>query len=140
MSIEAMKLALEALESIGDQWGFTSKRTVPKRLEAIVALRQAIERAEQANQWQSTADKVQLEKVPAKGGLLPEQEPVAWKDKTYGNLHHQDFGNSIPLFVAPPKREWVVLTDDEIDDCFRESTGDYSFAQNVEAKLKEKNT
>ena len=30
-----------------------------------------------------------------------EQEPVAWKDLTYGNLHHQDFGNSIPLYAAP---------------------------------------
>ena len=44
------------------------------------------------------------------------QEPVAWKDLTYGNLHHQDFGNSIPLYAAPvsAKREWVDLTDDEI--------------------------
>ena len=33
----------------------------------------------------------------------PEQEPVAWKDKTYGNLHHQNFGNSIPLYTAPNK-------------------------------------
>jgi hypothetical protein len=34
-----------------------------------------------------------------------EQEPVAWKDLTYGNLHHQDFGNSIPLYTRPqPKR------------------------------------
>ena len=29
-----------------------------------------------------------------------EQEPVAWKDLTYGNLHHQDFGNSIPLYAG----------------------------------------
>ena len=35
----------------------------------------------------------------------PEQEPVAWKDKTYGNLHHQDFGDSIPLYTAPPQRK-----------------------------------
>ena len=31
----------------------------------------------------------------------PEQEPVAWKDRTYGNLHHQNYGNSIPLYTAP---------------------------------------
>jgi hypothetical protein len=42
-----------------------------------------------------------------------EQEPVAWKDKTYGNLHHQDFGNSIPLYITPPQRK--PLTDEEID-------------------------
>ena len=30
-----------------------------------------------------------------------EQKPVAWKDRTYGNLHHVDYGNSIPLYSAP---------------------------------------
>lgn len=44
----------------------------------------------------------------------PEQEPVAWKDRTYGNLHHVDYGNSIPLYISPPKRE--PLSDGEIRD------------------------
>jgi hypothetical protein len=26
-------------------------------------------------------------------------EPVAWKDRTYGNLHHQDWGKNIPLYA-----------------------------------------
>lgn len=39
---EALKLALEALEEIGDEWGFTSNRTVPKRTKAITALREAL--------------------------------------------------------------------------------------------------
>lgn len=38
----AMKLALEALEDIGDEWGFTSKRTLPNRKKAITALREAL--------------------------------------------------------------------------------------------------
>ncbi len=37
---EALDLALEALEDIGDEWGFTSQRTVPKRKEAITAIKQ----------------------------------------------------------------------------------------------------
>jgi hypothetical protein len=37
---EALDLALEALEDIGDKWGFTSQRTVPKRKEAITAIKQ----------------------------------------------------------------------------------------------------
>jgi len=54
-----------------------------------------------------------------------------------------------PLYTAPPKREWVSLTDEEIDDCEEEvgmpqyeiSSADlYAFAQAVEAKLKERNT
>ena len=72
---------------------------------------------------------------------LPEQEPVAWKDRIYGNLHHQDFGNSIPLYTAPPRREWVGLTDVErIDLCvISEAVSAHSLIGMVEAKLKEKN-
>lgn len=40
----------------------------------------------------------------------------------------------------PPRKPWVGLTDEEIDECFKESTGDYSFACLIERKLKEKNT
>ena len=40
---EALRLALDALEDIGDEWGFTSQRTVPKRKEAITAIKAALE-------------------------------------------------------------------------------------------------
>jgi len=49
----------------------------------------------------------------------PEQEPVAWKGKAYGNLHHVDYGNSIPLYLAPLKRE--PLRDAEIAKLWGES-------------------
>ena len=39
---EALRFALEALEDIGDEWGFTSQRTVPKRKEAITAIKEAL--------------------------------------------------------------------------------------------------
>ena len=39
---EALRLAWDALEDIGDEWGFTSKRTVPKRKEAITAIKEAL--------------------------------------------------------------------------------------------------
>ena len=87
-----------------------------------------------------------------------EQEPVAWKDKTYGNLHHQNFGNSIALYTAPPKREWVGLTGEEVDairkDIFekyknalvvtRDVTNEnnysaFNFYQAIEKKLRSKN-
>lgn len=69
----------------------------------------------------------------------PEQEPVAWKDKTYGNLHHQNFGNSIPLYAAPPKREWVDLTEEERDKIILGRQQRWEIAHMIEAKLKEKN-
>jgi len=75
------------------------------------------------------------------------QEPVAWKDRTYGNLHHQDFGNSIPLYTHPPRREWVSLTEEEIDAVlFPYCDNKYEWidyrevARAVEQACKERNT
>jgi hypothetical protein len=48
--------------------------------------------------------------------------------------------------TAPPKKEWVGLTDEEILEEYRQSYGDDGnltdvyFARAIEAKLKEKNT
>ena len=73
----------------------------------------------------------------------PEQEPVAW---VYNGILHEfdpsEFATSkvTPLYTAPPKREWVGLTDEEVE-AWR---GNYDFfdsalVREVEAKLKEKN-
>ena len=43
----ALRLAWDALEDIGDEWGFTSQRTVPKRKEAITAIKEALAQTEQ---------------------------------------------------------------------------------------------
>ena len=87
-----------------------------------------------------------------------QQEPVAWmyvnKD---GECEQIEFGEAFDdpsvtlLYTAPPKREWVGLTDEELEkiDCVQLKyigTGEYSiegvdeFARAIEAKLKEKNT
>lgn len=42
----------------------------------------------------------------------PEQEPVAWMDRTYGNLHEVNYGDSMPLYASPPKRE--PLSDEAV--------------------------
>jgi len=95
---EALKLALEALEGCED--------VTADVLKAITAIREAL--AEQPAQDDPCIDGScsccwsHLDGGPA------QQEPVAWKDKTYGNLHHQDFGNSIPLYTSPPaSKPWV---------------------------------
>ena len=49
--------------------------------------------------------------------------------------------HTVPLYTAPPKREWVGLTDEEVESW----RGNYDFfdsqlVREVEAKLKEKNT
>ena len=78
----------------------------------------------------------------------PQQEPVAW---VYNGILHEfdpsEFATSEvkPLYTAPPKREWVGLTDEEIEKC--KINGGLPHAINwrlsvkvMEAKLKEKNT
>jgi hypothetical protein len=126
MSREAMKQALEALESDP-----LSHAGLVNRKQAIAALRQALE---------------------------TEQEPVAWiTDGGKGELwwyqssKFDEEGNligpnpdDIPLYTAPPQREWVGLTDQEINSvCYkRDWTApwtDTTFARAIEAKLKEKN-
>jgi hypothetical protein len=60
----------------------------------------------------------------------------------------KNFGCTIPLYTAPPQRTWVGLTDDEINDCLVSADPCECLAEpearqlieDVEAKLKEKNT
>jgi hypothetical protein len=94
--IEAAKLALEALENTSPL-GFNMERD-KQFYAAITALRTAIADAEK-------------------------QEPVAWKDTTYGNLHHQNFGGCIPLYTTPPAAQRQPLTDDEIDELVQKNFG-----------------
>ena len=97
-------------------------------------------------------------------GWEPNQEPVAWitnggkgelwwhqssKFDEEGNLIGPN-PDDIPLYTAPLKKEWVGLTDKEIQDLgylsekFDASNSEWfdrwGFAQAIEAKLKEKNT
>ena len=91
MSRQAMQMALEALEL------YQSKSSVQMFDDAVKALRQALE---------------------------TEQEPVAWRYKypdgfwRFSNGERVNGSDSIKsqaLYTAPPKREWVGLTDEEID-------------------------
>ena len=44
------------------------------------------------------------------------------------------------IYTAPPKREWVGLTEDEVTDCFLDSSEKGILIEEaIEAKLKEKN-
>ena len=116
MSREAMQVALEALESDP-----ISHAGLVSRKQAITALRQALE---------------------------TEQEPVAWMHTTgtghvYFRKKPQDkVFNPQPVYTSP-KREWVGLTDEEVDECYywkdRLWTTD-ELVRHVEAKLKERNT
>ena len=62
-----------------------------------------------------------------------EPEPVAW-------MHDQKVGFNVPLYTAPPQREWQGLTDEERTYLAWESNNGPHCVAMTEAKLKEKNT
>ncbi len=71
------------------------------QLEAsITALRQALETEQEPVAWASSLDFDD-----------DDQEIIPAKDKGKLGTSNCD----IPLYTAPPKREWVSLTDEEID-------------------------
>ena len=116
---EALRLAWGALEDIGDEWGFTSQRTVPKRKEAITAIKEALAN-EALEKMAENARELGLDYEPA-------QEPVAIPD--CGEAGHADgaCGNRecLPSFnrnTTSPQRK--PLTDEEIQKCY-ETTGHY---------------
>lgn len=98
-----------------------------------------------------------LEESPDSPTELVEPEPFGWLfNERDGNLYKLLRGKDVewveknnpywvkatPLYTAPPKREWVSLTDDEIAEIRRNgshSVRDADFRA-IEAKLKELNT
>jgi len=68
----------------------------------------------------------------------PEPEPVAWWHDRGDVVDLNVSGHGTPLYTAPPKKEWVGLTDKEIEDCLEMSI--QGTCRAIEAKLKEKNT
>jgi hypothetical protein len=112
MSIEAMKQALSVLET-GEYIGGVTVR-----------LRQAIADAEKPVAKVVLTDTIGL-------------PLLQWLD-----LDRQfDFKGGEFLYTAPPKRQWVELTDKEIDNLELPDTPTVKqFVRFIEAKLREKNT
>ena len=65
-----------------------------------------------------------------------------------GTIYKHEGEGRVPLYAAPPQREWVGLTDEEMFAALvqvdpltkRLAPGFEYFARAIEAKLKEKNT
>ena len=79
---------------------------------------------------------------------LAQQEPVAWisegGDVSRSKRYMDEMGFKCnPLYTAPPKREWVGLTDEEISeviDDVLEGGGWLDVSRALEAAIKRKNT
>jgi hypothetical protein len=61
--------------------------------------------------------------------------PIKWETPTVVKM------DKIPLYTAPPKKEWVELTDDEMLMIYGQTHEGfkYSLGRMVQALLKEKN-
>jgi hypothetical protein len=147
MSIEAMKQALEALDTC--HWDYDSEeesyQTFDEDLvnDAFEALRQAIEVAEKDDMYKNpdTGNPCEgwdtSDMAHRSGGLSVEQaekEPVKC---TCG------YGIGHPLVskcTCTPRKEWVGLTDEEIKDILDCGRGGLVDIKKAEQILREKNT
>ena len=81
-----------------------------------------------------------LAEEPAIKESLTVEKPVAWMSDSDVGFYKEEFGNypCVPLYTAPQRREWVGLTDDEIEHLRNDQP--WWMVRDIEAKLKEKNT
>jgi hypothetical protein len=109
--------------------------TASPNIEAIDALRNAL--------------KTNSEDVSAREKHQMGPHPIAWANPddmldvrtSFRWIKIDEF--TMPVFTSPPKKEWIGLTDEEIDALLLpECAGDsemHDFARTIESKLKEKN-
>jgi len=143
MSREAMQMALEALESDP-----VSHLGLVHRKLAITALRQALVNADDTSE--KRVDETAKQEHEPVAFINVEKQKLEWAKLT--SWHTPTIVNlpKIPLYTAPPKKEWVGLTEEEIQNLgylsekFDASNSEWfdrwGFARAIEAKLKEKNT
>ena len=157
MSREAMQMALEALESDP-----TSLAWLISKKQAITALRKALVDADDTSEKHVDEmvkiehDKqIEIAQAYERGwnAALAQQEPVAWMYVNEdGECEQIEYGpvfddpGVTPLYTAPPKKQWVGLTDEEVSEIIDREIGfnscwgpEEAFARAIEAKLKEKN-
>ena len=155
---KAAEMALEALEEINKLSVGEKAICLPAEIDgAMEALRQALAqpvdlaKVGEVGVW-GNGDAVNMSQERVDETAKGEHEPVAWLWKNQDG--HQvltddpDYadGTWTPLYTAPPKREWVGLSDEEKYDVLEGATGDGgrvyydTLFRSYEAKLKEKNT
>jgi hypothetical protein len=142
----AAEMALEALEGIPP--GNMTPMAENTWWAVKVHLRQAL--ADPINKRPTKIFGPNLEEILNAAGFYRQskQEPVAWMSDAGFWEYEQEGIDLVPLYTAPPQREWVGLTDAEIDSVAAEIWGSEHiapqscrvFTRAIEAKLKEKNT
>jgi hypothetical protein len=166
------KAAEMALETLEETCGYLPvKSGVGREVDdAMTTLRQALAQPEQkrfivdrgcrehgcmAYDWRD-GDGVNISSERVDETAKCKQEPVAWLSKCFNEdgdplgytAHEQEVYGSFPVYTAPPKHEWVGLTDEEgaeiwgdaHDIDWKRLVTPKEIIKRTEAKLKEKNT
>jgi len=126
---QAMKQALEALESDP-----ISHAGLVSRKQAITALRQALETEQEPFEyWNAVEGWVKIDEVREHFNAVG-----------CGTIYKSAGEGRSPLYTAPPKKEWVGLTDEEVSYCryaatFCDELDTAYMAELIEQALKEKN-
>ena len=150
---KAAEMALEALETLWDILDdIDTTSDIAKENDAWY--RKRVEFL-QKKRWDTS---ITTDGYKLKGGVIealrqalaqPEQEPAGWLNANegvdaYAFTWRKKETHDIPLYTAPPKREWVGLTDEEVRECKIDGGLPHSVnwrlsAKVMQAKLKEKN-
>jgi len=154
MDREAIEEAIEVLEDASAEM-LTETGNENYYGEAITALRKALVDADDTSQKHVDEmvkiehDKqIEIAQAYERGwnAALAQQEPVAWMYVNEdGECEQIEYGPVLddpevtPLYTAPPKKQWVGLTDEDMEALFLNEDG-VRFARYIEAKLKERNT
>lgn len=135
MTIKAMKQALEALS-----FHILGREHIPqKSAKAVTALRQAIEQYEK----QEPVAHIDHRIHGWPDCIVQTAEPPHTSPLYTTPLNPLDSIKSSKTLDAQPQREWVGLTQEDIDIAFddtQEGGGFNDFARAIEQRLKEKNT
>lgn len=120
------------------------------------AAQQALEALEDMLGWESLApqsvqdsSKQSLQRL-REALAQPDPEPVAWMTiNPYGeedDISYEDPTMDLldgwtckPLYTQPPQREWIGLTDAELEEFSNMQLGAYDLCDAVEERLEEKN-
>ena len=136
----------EAFDELAKKQGMWGGGYQAKRAAAADKLQEPWNEDEwRRNNWRCQHGWLRGEQCEICNATQPAQEPVGYVYSEAGVKHgaiQRDLPNGTPLYAAPPQREWVGLTQkevQEIHDTYHKRMGPQEFASMLEAKLKEKN-
>ena len=145
------KAAEAVLEAWGWDWSEPRNEALKERMEA---LRQALAQSEQGNSSPnypntepntSFVDAVNMRQERVDETAKGEHEPFIYvredNERPFGGYEHcsEADAGAFPVYTAPPKREWVGLTDEERQEIVKQEVHWSGICRAIETKLKEKN-